>query len=325
MSWPFPIAPVVLIVVSSTVLSPAPGDRLGELEAKIKTAQAEKDYAKSMPLFLEAQDGVVGMIEDDKLKTASDFRRAAGLFAPISGDLLPLEAQYELMLTATAEGDVSARRDMALRWDNLLLGMGRRRRIGVVEIKPSFGEERFVVEPTAKVVVDVYTDYDQAVLRAKSGKANPEIKALVDADQKARAFDFSKATPKELDDMAKGDAGRLKRVKEIAFAGGLMTADDFANAALVCQHGVVFEDYALAHELSVCALMLGKRDASWLAGASYDRMLVNCGIPQRFATQYGGFGGYIKLQRYEAAMMNDTERKLIVRMTLEQAKNRKWD
>ncbi len=131
-------------------------------------------------------------------------------------------------------------------------------------------------------------------------------------------------TPAQLEEMAKGDVARLRRTKELVQSGDLATADDFDHAALVFQHGNVFEDYATAHELSVCALLLGKRSASWLAGASYDRMLVHCGIPQRFATQYGGVSGVTRLQRVETWGINDSERKRIVKVTLEEARKRKF-
>ena len=295
------------------------------LEAKVRSAEAMHDVAKSFPLYEEAQSGALKLIVDDALKEASDFRRAAGLFAPVHGDLLPLESQYELTLVAAADGDAEARSRLGLRWDNLLTAMGRGRRIGAMKIDIPYGGARFEVHPTASVILAVYADPDSAVAKAKECKDNEEVKALVDADQKARDFDFSTSTPGQIEGMAKGDVERLRRIKELVQAGDLATADDFDRAALVFQHGDIFEDYATAHELSVCALLLGKRSASWLAGASYDRMLVNCGIPQRFGTQYGSAGSSFRLQRYETWGINDAERTRIVRTTLEQATKRKFN
>ena len=301
-------------------------DELTDLEAKRMKAEDVTDPVRRTRLYQEADAGVVALIEGDKLKLAADFRRAAKLFAPVNGDFVPVQAGYELTLVAAAEGDAEARRELGKRWDTLLLAMGRQRRLGLVKMEMSYGGEKFVVAPTAPIVLAVYKDPDAATANAKAGTSNAEIKKIVDADQAARNFDFSKVTVKQIEEMAKGDVARLARIKEILASGALTTADDFDNAALVFQHGVVFEDYATAHELSVCAMLLGKRTSSWLAGASYDRMLINVGIPQRFATQYGNAGGGpVTLQRYETRAINDTERKLIVRVTLEQAKNRKWD
>jgi len=301
-------------------------DDLTDLEARRMKAEDVTDPVRRAQLYQEADAGVLALIEGDKLRTAAEFRRASKLFAPVNGDIIPVQAGYELTLVAAAEGDAEARQDLGKRWDALLLAMGRNRRLGLVEMKMPYGSEKFVVAATAPVILSVFKNPDAATAKAKASTPNAEIKKIVDADQAARNFDFSKVTSKQIEDMAKGDVARLARIKEILASGALTTADDFDNAALVFQHGVVFEDYATAHELSVCALLLGKRTASWLAGASYDRMLVNVGIPQRFATQYGNAGGGpIKLQRYETKAINDTERKLIVRVTLEQAKNRKWD
>ncbi|MBS1708753.1 MAG: hypothetical protein JSS65_08540 [Armatimonadetes bacterium] len=300
-------------------------DGLSDLEAKRIKAEDIKDPVRRDLIMQEVDTGVIGLIEGDKLTTAAEFRRASKLFAPVNGDVVPVQAGYELNLVAAAEGDKEAKVDLGKRWDVLLLAIGRHRRLGLTDMQ-MFESEKFAVVPTAPVVVAVYRDPEAAATKAKAGTSNPEIKKIVDADQAARNFDFSKVTTKQMEEMAKGDVARLARIKEIVASGALTTADDFDNAALVFQHGVVFEDYAMAHELSVCALLLGKRTASWLAGASYDRMLVNVGIPQRFATQYGNAnGGPIKLQRYETRAINDTERKLIVRVTLEQAKNRKWN
>jgi len=296
---------------------------LDALEAKLAPVAQAQD-AKSFAIQEEVQAALLECISNDRLHEASDFRRAAGLFAPSSGDLLPLEARYELLLVAAAEGDAEARSKLGLGWDNLLVGMGRGRRIGALKIAVPRGGEAWEVHPTADAILAVYCDPAGAAAAAKEKTNNLELQELVDADQKARDFDFSKVTPAQLDEMSKGDATRLRRTKEIVQAGTLATADDFDHAALVFQHGNVFEDYATAHELSVCALLLGKRTASWLAGASYDRMLVHCGIPQRFATQYGGVGGVTRLQRVETWGINDTERKRIVRTTLEEARKRKF-
>lgn len=315
-----------MLAVAAFLAAALSNDELSVLEAKLAKVKDSREQTQKWGVYEEVEAGMLKLVEDDKLTTAAEFRRAANLFAPSNGDIIPVQAQYEMILVAAAEGDAEARTALGSRWDNLLLAMGRGRRIGVVKMEFPYGGEKFELRPTAPVVLAVYKDFSAASARAKGASSNAEVKQIVDADQDARKFDFSKVTTKQIEDMAKGDVARLKRIKEIVASGDLKTSDDFDNAALVFQHGGTFEDYALAHELSVCALLLGKRSASWLAGASYDRMLVNVGIPQRFATQYGNAGGGpIKLQRYETKAINDTERKLIVRVTLEQAKNRKWD
>ncbi|MBL8065385.1 MAG: hypothetical protein JNM34_05945 [Chthonomonadaceae bacterium] len=71
--------------------------------------------------------------------------------------------------------------------------------------------------------------------------------------------------------------------------------------------------------------MLGDKSASWLAGASYDRMFSNSGYPQRFATQYSMNGGVTKLNTFDPEGINDTMRKMVVHHTLADAQNRKWN
>lgn len=199
-----------------------------------------------------------------------------------------------------------------------MVGMSRERRIGVQ--RNTWGGERWRVRPTAKSILMVYKGG-----LAAGASDNPEVKTIVNADQAARQGNWSKMTAADFEKLAKEDTKRLKRIKDILKAGGVKTANDFDRAALVCQHGETFDDYALAHELSVCSMMLGQKSAAWLAGASYDRMLVNAGLPQRFATQYSINLGKTTLTRVDTDGINDTERKAVVRVTLQEARDRKWD
>jgi hypothetical protein len=55
---------------------------------------------------------------------------------------------------------------------------------------------------------------------------------------------------------------------------------------MILQHGDVADDYLLAHELCVAAIIKGDARGKWLAAASEDRFLMNINRPQRFATQF---------------------------------------
>lgn len=70
-------------------------------------------------------------------------------------------------------------------------------------------------------------------------------------------------------------------------AGEVRTATDYFHAALIFQHGADPEDYLLAHVLAVNSVILGNRDARWLAAATLDRYLNRIGKPQVFGTQFG--------------------------------------
>jgi hypothetical protein len=112
---------------------------------------------------------------------------------------------------------------------------------------------------------------------------NEELKRLRDEDQGDRVskvIDRTVVTPR--------DRARLRRVKELFAADGLRTGNDYLRSALILQHGEAPEDFLLAHEFCVAAMVLGRNDlesASLAAGAE-DRSRVNVGRPQRFGTQF---------------------------------------
>ena len=130
---------------------------------------------------------------------------------------------------------------------------------------------------------------------------------------------------KKIEEMVKGDQKRMARIKDLLKQGKVKTGEDFYKAAFLYQHGNTFAEYHTAHELSVCAMILGHKGAKWIGAASYDRMLHSCGHRQRWATQYGIVGGQIMLQRYDTSGTSDLARKLVVGLSLEEAKNRKFN
>ena len=104
------------------------------------------------------------------------------------------------------------------------------------------------------------------------------------ADRAPAAIDWSVVGPR--------DRVRSRRVKELFAGNGLHTANDYYHAAMILQHGEAPEDFLLAHEFCVVAMMKGKNDveSAWLAAAAEDRFLMNIGRPQRFGTQYRSEG-----------------------------------
>jgi hypothetical protein len=106
---------------------------------------------------------------------------------------------------------------------------------------------------------------------------------LRDEDQSDRApnvVDWNVVTPR--------DRARLRRVRELFAADRLHTANDYLRSALILQHGEAPDDFLLAHDFCIAAMVLGRNDvesASLAAGAE-DRFLMNVGRPQRFGTQF---------------------------------------
>lgn len=114
---------------------------------------------------------------------------------------------------------------------------------------------------------------------------NPELRSLKEADQADRMPSNGKI---EWSEVSKRDALRRDRVLEILKSGGLTTAWDYFNAALVMQHGQATEDIRLAHSLSTVAATLDPQHpkAKWLMAASWDRLMVRFKQPQWYGTQF---------------------------------------
>jgi hypothetical protein len=117
----------------------------------------------------------------------------------------------------------------------------------------------------------------------QSLKDNAELKRLHDEDQSDR-------TPEDVDwaIVSPRDKARLSRVRELYLQNRLQTASDYYHGAMILQHGDAPEDFLLAHEFCVLAIIKGKndKDTKWLAASSEDRFLMNVGRPQRFGTQF---------------------------------------
>ena len=119
---------------------------------------------------------------------------------------------------------------------------------------------------------------------ARGDGASAELAELYRADQAARERDWSRLGPAELMAIARDDARRLARVRELAAAGALREPADRYHAAMVLQHGDEPDDFLLAHELACAAAIGGDERGTWLAAASLDRYLQRSDRPQWFGT-----------------------------------------
>lgn len=249
-------------------------------------------------------------LENDELKSEKDFLAACQYAPVITGRLPEARFRYEMALTALCMGEKSSLPLLCTTWDNLFDSVSRPRR----KEKPSFagGRERFL--PTARVIRDIWCGKV-----TKAPAINPRIKVLFDEDQDARQGDWSKFTSKDIEKMIKGDASRLKEARTIVSQGKVSAGKDFEMLAFIFQHAMTFEDYATAHELAICAVIRGEISATWIAGASYDRMMVSASYPQRFGTQFRSTGDKITFDTIDISMTNDRERKIVIRKTLDEA------
>lgn len=115
---------------------------------------------------------------------------------------------------------------------------------------------------------------------------NRELAAFVQADQ-LEAQAIAKAGGREEDWRAwvTASAPRREMVRQLIRTGGLLTAKDYANGALLLQHGDKAEDYLLAHVLATIAGFKGDRTGRFLSAVALDRYLINVGQPQAFGIQ----------------------------------------
>lgn len=114
---------------------------------------------------------------------------------------------------------------------------------------------------------------------------NPELRAIKDADQADRS---GLGMGKDWRAVVARDKSRRDRVLEILKDGGLDTAWDHFNAALVLQHGGSADDIRLAHALSTLSATLDPAHpgARWLMAASWDRLMLRLEQPQWYGTQW---------------------------------------
>jgi hypothetical protein len=206
---------------------------------------------------------------------------------------------------------------LAQTWDEVIVATGRNRPFGVVKLAFQTGPgERFEVEPAPKCVSEVLLQPMRAREKAREQRSNVELVRIVEEDQAARKQPFTALTADQCAKLWQEDRRRFRRVIELVKRGSLKTGADFERAALVCQHGGAFDDYQLAHELALCAVVLGSEDASWLAGATYDRMMLAAGYQQRFATQFLNNS----LEPVASNGIGDAVRKAVVHGTLDDAR-----
>jgi hypothetical protein len=269
--------------------------------------------AKADPAVIAAR--VEKALKDDELTTGADFL-AAGQFVHVGARRIDqLRVRYELCLTAVCLGEKSALPMLASAWDDLMNSTSRPRRIAALP----YLDDRTRLVPTAAVIRALWQGKQDA-----KPAVNPRIKVLFDEDQAVRQVDYSKLSEEERDKaitkMVKGDAARLAEARTILRKGAVSTGEDFEYMAFLFQHSSTFDDYATAHELAVCAVLRGKRSASWIAGASYDRMMLSASYPQRFGTQFMMSGSKYSFDTIDTTMTNDRQRKAVIRKTLDEAK-----
>ena len=106
-----------------------------------------------------------------------------------------------------------------------------------------------------------------------------ELRTLVkeDQDDRTASIDWVRVLPR--------DEARRKRIGEIFGEGCFKTAEDYAAAALVYQHGNIPDHFFQTYIWAKRAVELGDPSQKRLMAMGIDRYLVNIGHKQLFATQ----------------------------------------
>ena len=306
-----------LVLASLLIQNPNSLEELEKAYAE-NTKQGSYNYAK-LP---EINQGVLNLVGADALHTPDEFFRASAILSDSRFRFETSRVKHELCLAALAGGNVKARTEIKKTWDGFVLSTGRLQPIGSFK----YDDERYKVDPAPKSIRDVFLDPDKAVARAGKMTSDAEVTQICADDQAVRQKDWSKLSSKEMKEISVSDHKRKQQIIDLLKKGRVVTAEDFDHASLVLQHGSNWNDYALAHELSICSLLLGRKEAAWLSAATYDRMSLSAGYRQRFGTQYSSDGnGPFKLDTYDTNGIGDEIRKALHCPTLDQAKNRKWD
>lgn len=297
-------------------------DRGGALnELATRHAEASKPPVDSAALST-LNTSVLDLIDQGVVKQPHEFRLAAQLLTDFRFRFNITRVRHELILAGLAQDPTIAPETIAKTWDAFLISTGRKQRIGSFQ----FPGDKFLVEEAPKSITFVFRQPVEARAAVAKKSSNAEIAKIVADDQAVRSGDWSKFTREDIEAMAKGDEKRKARILQLLKSGKVVTLQDFANASLVLQHGSGWEDYVLAHELSICSLLLGGKKAAWLAAATYDRLLGSAGYPQRFGTQYSSDGsGPLLFDPVDPRGINDAMRAAMNCPTLQEAMNRKFD
>lgn len=304
---------MVLYQLLALVVIAQQAPTLADLEKRAQVLNAERNWSAAIDKQRgELNRDLIKLIDTNSLSTGEEFFRATNVVMLGRMGFLESRMSYELMVTAMALGHEEAAKRIKRNWDFFLMSTGRRQHFGSVKGAPGMNEDKYEVQPTVDSVRTVLDDPVKARIEAAKLKPNAEIATLVAEDQKVRQSDWTKLTPAQMMEISKADEQRRARLKTMLKGIKLMTAQDYQDAALVMQHGSWFDDYALAHELSLCSTILDPKVGRQMVALSYDRMLVSAGYKQRIATQYHG----VALTEVDSEGFSDAMRKALGRRPL---------
>lgn len=140
------------------------------------------------------------------------------------------------------------------------------------------------------VIVNILLPYDKINLN-KDYSYSTQIQKLYLSDQDDRKFLKTYIFPNAQQKVNDRDSIRLREAKNIyrdyVENKIILNTQDKFNLAMLFQHGKTIEDYEIAHKLAKEVTKSGKdiQNAGWLEKATYDRLQLAKGKPQKYGTQ----------------------------------------
>lgn len=141
------------------------------------------------------------------------------------------------------------------------------------------------------VLVGLFLPYE-AALANENQSISDQIKYLYKSDQLDRKSLKSYVIPENGKIVNERDSLRLERAKNIYIKlknkEVELTYEDKFNIAMILHHGKTQEDYEIAYKLAteVANSNSNIQNAAWLQKATYDRLQLSQGKPQKYGTQY---------------------------------------
>ena len=135
---------------------------------------------------------------------------------------------------------------------------------------------------------------------------NAELAQMYKEDQ----ADRTPGTLIDFEKMAERDREREARVYEMLDQGPVKTSNDYANAAMIFQHGNDTVASGMAVKMMYKAVELDSTRSKWLLAAAIDRDLMYRNKPQIYGTQYRRMeGGKWELYKIDKNAVTDAERR----------------
>lgn len=141
------------------------------------------------------------------------------------------------------------------------------------------------------IVGCAHNSTDKAAPSVSSCTGNPELQKTMSARLNVLENEDQSDRNKPFDQInwaivSPRDIQRREEVAEMAKNNCLQSAQDYAHAAMVYQHGDTAEHALQAAQWAKKAVELGSEKQKWLAAAGIDRYLVRTKRKQLYATQF---------------------------------------